>query len=110
MAVIQLNDPDPLYWFVVYIMVMIVSLAKFFNRPIDMFAKVTTGMVLAGLLISVTGVIEYFTAEDFGSITGRMTVEKPYIESAREFGGLFIASIYLIFYELTKNSHNKGQD
>lgn len=55
--------------------------------------------VIPGLLISMPGTGDYFAAEDYGSIYGGMSAEKPYIESAREFGGLFVA-LGLIFLEV----------
>ena len=99
MAAIQLNDPDPLYWVVVYMAGALVSGGLCFGSRLETLSKVTIGMVVAGLLISGPGVIDYFTAEDYSSIYGSMSGAKPYVESAREFGGLFIVAIYLALFE-----------
>ena len=108
MAVIQLNDPDPLYWVAAYLAVAIVSGARYFGNSLEVLSKIALGMVLAGLLISVPGVIDYFAAEDYASIYGRMAVEKPYIESAREFGGLSIAVLYLTLSEMSKSASTEA--
>jgi hypothetical protein len=98
MAAIQLNDPDPIYWVVVYSTAALLSGGLCIGSRLETISKVTMGMVLAGLLISGPGVIEYFTAEDYASIYGGMSAEKPYVESAREFGGLLIVAIYLVLF------------
>lgn len=99
MAAIQLNDPDPLYWVVVYLAAAMLSGGLFFGQRLAILSKVVVGMVVAGLLISGPGVFDYFTAEDYSSIFGGMSGEKPYVESVREFGGLVIVAIYLALFE-----------
>jgi len=99
-AALQLNDPDPLYWVTVYLAAGVVAVAAFRGRFLKTLSKVSIGLALAGLLISIPGTGEYFGADDYGSIYGGMSAEKPYIESAREFGGLFIAVAYLVFLEV----------
>lgn len=98
MAAIQLNDPDPLYWIVVYLAAALLSGALCFGSRLETLSKVVMGMVLAGLLISGPGFIDYFVSQDYSSIYGGMSGDKPYIESAREFGGLMIVAIYLALF------------
>ena len=99
MSVIQLNDPDPYYWVVVYISTAIIPAGLCLGKRLNTFSKVVIGMILAGLIISGPGAWEYFVAEDYASIYGSMIAAKPYVESAREFGGLMIAFIYLALFE-----------
>lgn len=99
MAAIQLNDPDPVYWVAVYLAASLLSGALCLGLRLETLSKVVVGMVIAGLLISGPGVVEYFAADDFSAIYGHMTGEKPYVESAREFGGLVIVAIYLALFE-----------
>ncbi|MCX2983134.1 hypothetical protein EYC98_19910 [Halieaceae bacterium IMCC14734] len=106
MAVIQLNDSDPLYWVSVYLTIAVVAGASYFGSHLEVLSKVAIGMVVAGLLISAPGVMDYFAAEDYASIFGRMTVEKRYIESAREFGGLLISAVYLTYFEVSASASN----
>jgi len=98
MAVIQLNDPDPVYWFAVYALVAVVPAARIFNRRLPGTSAVAGGMVLAGLLIAAPGFVDYLGSGDYASISGKMMAEKPYVESAREFLGLLIAAVGLFFY------------
>jgi hypothetical protein len=99
MAFIQLNDPDPLYWVAVYFAAALLCGGLCFGSRLETLSKVVVGMVLAGLFISGPGVIEYFAATDYSSIYGKMSGEKPYVESAREFAGLVIVAIYLALFE-----------
>lgn len=99
MAAIQLNDPDPYYWVVVYISAAIIPAGLCLGKRLETLSKVSIGMILAGLIISGPGAMEYFVANDYASIYGSMLNAKPYVESAREFGGLLIAFIYLALFE-----------
>ncbi len=98
MAVIQLNDPDPLYWVTVYSLVALTPALRIFHRSYNWLLNLTLGMVLAGLLMSAPGFIDYVHSRDFGSITGKMMAEKAYVEYAREFLGLVIAITCLAIY------------
>jgi hypothetical protein len=99
MAAIQLNDPDPLYWVIVYLAAALLSGGLCIGVRLETLSKIVAGMVFAGLLISGPGLMEYFTVQDYSSIYGGMSGDKPYVESAREFGGLFIVVIYLVLFE-----------
>ena len=98
MAVIQLNDPDPAYWIVVYVVVAVIPAARIFGYRLRKLTLFAGGMVLSGLIIATPGAIDYLASSDFGSITGKMLGEKPYVESARESIGLAMAAISLLYY------------
>jgi len=98
MAIVQLNDPDPIFWVAVYMAVAFVPVSKLLAyRSIAIF-YVAVGMCLAGLLISAPGFIDYLSSQDFTAINGGMSEEKPYVESAREFLGMLIGAVCLMFY------------
>lgn len=98
MAFVQLNDPDPVFWVAVYLAVAFVPASKLLAyRSIAIF-YVVVGMCLAGLLISVPGFIDYLSSQDFAAIGGGMSEDKPYVESAREFLGMLIGAVCLLFY------------
>jgi len=99
MAAIQLNDPDPVYWVAVYVVVAAVPAARIFGRRLPTTAAVAAGMVLAGLLIAAPGFVDYLASGDYAAIGEKMMDEKPYVETAREVVGLLIAAVGLIFYD-----------
>jgi hypothetical protein len=96
MAALQLNDPDPLYWFAVYAAVAVVAAAAVVGRDLPRFALVTLGAVTAGALIAAPGFIDYLQSGTWGSIAEHMNDEEPYIEQGREFVGLLIAAAALL--------------
>jgi len=98
MAAIQLNDPDPAYWIVVYVAVAAVPAARIFGYRLRKVVLIAGGMVLAGFIIALPGAVDYLASGDFASISGKMLGEKPYVESAREFIGLLMAAVCLLYY------------
>lgn len=98
MAGLQLNDPDPVYWIAVYLIAASIPLCQLTNLSSTAVYWVAAGMILSGLLITAPGFIDYITSENWGAITGEMMDRIPYVESAREFGGLAIAAGLLAFY------------
>ena len=100
-AALQFNDPDPIYWILVYVLVAAIPAGKIFDRKFPRTLMVASGMVLAGLLISGPGFIDYLTSTDYAAIGGSMMDAKPYVEFAREFIGLFFAGVCLIYYGRT---------
>lgn len=98
MSVIQLNDPDPAYWVLVYGAVGILALGAFRGKHNQLWTGVAIGAVLAGMIIAVPGFFEYFRAGDPASLTGAMLPEKPWVEPAREFIGLLMALVALVWY------------
>ena len=96
MAGIQWNDPDPLYWFSVYAAVSLVMAGAVAGYRMPRFALVVLGAVIAGLLIAAPGFVDYLRSADWASIGGRMRMDRPYIESAREFLGLLMAAAALL--------------
>jgi hypothetical protein len=95
-AALQLNDPDPLYWFLVYAAVAVVAAAAVVGRRLPRFALVTLGAVIAGVLIAAPGFVDYLQSGDWSSIAEHMNDEEPYIEQGREFVGLLIAAAALL--------------
>ena len=95
-AALQLNDPDPLYWFLVYAAVAVVAAAAVAGRRLPRFALVTLGAVIAGVLIAAPGFVDYLQSGDWSSIAEHMNDEEPYIEQGREFVGLLIAAAALL--------------
>ncbi|MEM7218439.1 MAG: transmembrane 220 family protein [Pseudomonadota bacterium] len=98
MAVLQLNDPDPLYWVVVYLLVACVPLGRLCGWESSIFRALVAGLLLAGLLQSLPGFVDYLTSDDLVSLTGAMNPALPFIESAREFIGLLLGAICLLVY------------
>ena len=105
MGALQLNDPDPLYWVTVYVMTALIPQSRLLRRHCVSLFWITAGMVLAGLLQSVSGFIDFVAAGDWGLLTAPMTDKLPAIEYAREFLGLLFSVACLIGYRRSSVSH-----
>ena len=109
MAALQLNDPDPLYWFLVYLAVAVVAAAAAVGLRFPRFALVTLGAVIAGVLIAAPGFVDYLQSGEWGSIAEHMSDEAPYIEQGREFVGLLIATAALLLLIRRSGPPHLGQ-
>lgn len=102
-AIVQLNDPDGVLWFSIYILVSMICLfANFKTIP-----KLILTFTITGLLIysafHLSLFIDYMQTENKKEIFGAMVYEKPYLEGTREFLGLLIAALGII-YQLKKRT------
>lgn len=96
-AIVQLNDPDPVHWFLIYGAVSLTFLlANYIKIP-----KQIIWLFVLGLLIYASIHIAYFfdwiKIDHKEEIFGEMVYEKPYLEGTREFLGLIIAALALLF-------------
>ena len=97
MALIQFNDPDPLYWVVVYAATAWIVGANAFGRTNRTVVLIVLGLDFAGLLIAAPGFFDYLRSGDFASIGGDMAGSATYVEASREFLGLAIALAALLY-------------
>lgn len=108
-ALLQLNDPDPLRWFLIYFLVAALCISTMFvqtDRRLLYF-------FLAVLLAYAAYHFPYFTAwmgtEPKSEIFGEMVYEKPYLEGSREFFGLLLAAGAISYLLFRNTSENKGK-
>lgn len=102
-AAVQYNDPDGFMWIVLYLATAIVSgfaAAGKYNMPVLLF----------GIMVSVIGIglflpdfIEWIRG-GADSITKNMKTEEPHIELVREFLGLVIVLVVMVFHYLKAKS------
>ena len=96
-AYFQWNDPDPLVWIVIYLIVASVAFQAYRGR---FYHKVNVGIILIFLVGAATYVpdlLQWFR-DDMPSLTESMKASSPYIELVREFFGLIIAIVVMSFY------------
>jgi hypothetical protein len=98
-ALVQINDPDPLLWLIVYgIMVVVSVMAVFKKYPV----RIMTAMAAGYLILTVMhfdGFTDWLASPDRRLLFDDLAkMQYPYIEEAREFLGLLICLAVLIFY------------
>ena len=100
-AILQLNDPDPIVWVSLYGLVAIVSLiSNYTNIPRWLIALFALGLLIFASK-HLPSLLEYLKTDNKEEIFGEMVYDKPYLEGSREFLGLIIAVIVLL-YQLRK--------
>jgi hypothetical protein len=97
-AGVQFNDPDPLYWVLVYGLAGVAALGMALGRTSPVALAMLIGAALGGIAQSLPGVAAYVASGDFGSIVGDMTPGRPWVEETREGFGLMILVVVLGCY------------
>ena len=98
-AFLQVDDPDPLLWILIYGARAVLAVLAMFNM---FFPKVTLTLLvifIAYSLVYFQGVMEWLRQEDKSALFDDVAkMEHLYIEESREFLGLWICILVLIFY------------
>jgi hypothetical protein len=95
-AVAQLNDPDPVQWFLAYAMVSALFAAAAAGRRWRTATAITAAMLTVWMFTLLPGFVDWMR-EGMPSMTGSMKATEQHIEVVREFLGLLIAVSALIF-------------
>ncbi|MBT1711920.1 hypothetical protein KK062_27000 [Fulvivirgaceae bacterium PWU5] len=98
-AFLQVNDPDPVLWILVYgVMAVFCVMAMFSFYPRKALWVVLVAM-LAYSIIYVPGVREWWDQPEHSALFDNVAkMEHLYIEEAREFLGLMICVIVVVFH------------
>lgn len=98
-ALVQINDPDPLLWILVYGAMMVVSIMAFYNRyPTGIMIIMAAGYLIMTVLYF-DGFATWLTSPNRALLFDDLAkMQYPYIEEAREFLGLLICIAVLVFY------------
>jgi Transmembrane family 220, helix len=103
---VQYNDPDPYLWMPIYAFVAWVcglAAMKRYNKSLIMIGL---GILTIYTLTYIPAVIDWVN-RGMPSLVETMKAEKLYIELAREFGGLVICDLALLFqYFQAKKQEN----
>jgi len=102
-AYLNLNDPDPILWVSLYVLIGLAHLLDFikiyFPSPynytavwLNFYLFMSLGLLLYACFYF-PDLIIWLSASDKIDLMGKMKAEKSYIEGTRELGGLLMASI-----------------
>jgi hypothetical protein len=98
-AFVQINDPDPVIWILIYGAMAVISIMAIFNfYPF----KVMIGLVVLYIAYSIVylpGVLEWLKQDDKSLLFDDVAkMQYPYVEQAREFLGLMICIVVLVIF------------
>ena len=101
-AIMQLNDPDGWLWFAIYLTVAVICLySSFRTLPKSILWIITIALlVYSGFHFSLF--MDYLQTNNKEELFGEMVYKKPYLEGTREFLGLLIAAVGVL-YQLKKH-------
>jgi Transmembrane family 220, helix len=100
-AFVQVNDPDPILWILIYGVMAITSVMAIFEYfiPALMYALALGYAVY--LVILFPGMMDWYNSPDRSLLFDDIAkMQYTYIEEAREFLGLAICLVVLAFYIL----------
>lgn len=100
-AFVQVNDPDPVIWILIYGSMAVISVMAIFEFYQKKFLiGLLILFILYGLFLT-PGVLEWLRQENKAALFDDVAkMRHPYIEEAREFLGLLICIIVLSVYLL----------
>lgn len=105
-AIIQLNDPDPIQWFLLYFLVATLFLYSNYKSVSKYLLLILTIAYTFYSLWYFSYFMDWIQIEHKEELFGKMVYEKPYLEGTREFLGLLIAAAGL-FYLFNKSKKKK---
>jgi len=95
-AYLQLNDPDPFLWVLIYLLVaLMLGFSAFGKRNKIVFCGLIGSMLIAMAILS-PGLWQWIRYEPAEDLLYGMSPDRMYIEESREFLGLLIAILFLI--------------
>lgn len=109
-AFLQLNDPDPLLWFLLYFSGVVICILGLTEREYPMLIWIVLTIYIiysTYLLLSPTGVLSWYWDHDAENIAQSMKTDKPWIEETREFFGLLLLIFSAVLNLLNIHSRKK---
>lgn len=106
-ALVQINDPDPLLWILIYLAMTVLCTLAAFNK---FYLKVMIALAIGYLVymsILFPGALEWYQSSDRSLLFDDIAkMQYPFIEESREFLGLFICEAVLVIYLLKARKQN----
>lgn len=101
-AFVQINDPDPVLWILIYGVMAVACILAAFGYFYPKVLGVILVLYAAYSLVSVSGVVTWLQSDDKSLLFDDIAkMQYPYIEESREFLGLFICILVLVMHLIT---------
>ena len=99
-AAFQLNDPDPLFWVLVYVVMAVISGMAAFRKYNVLLMLLVLAVLAYELFVLFPPFMDWIRG-GMPNIAASMKAESKYIELVREFLGLVICFAALTFHYIT---------
>ncbi|TGL59320.1 hypothetical protein EHQ58_08725 [Leptospira ognonensis] len=96
-ALVQYNDPDPLHWMFLYGLGAFLCASASFGKYHPNLIFICIGACLLQLMIVFDGTVQWYFQGVENILSTPMSKEKPYIEEVREFFGVMIVFVSMIW-------------
>ncbi len=98
-AFVQVNDPDPLLWILIYGNMAVLCILAMFRMQYKIWIIVSGVLYLIYAAILFPGALEWFQSPDKALLFDDLAkMQNLYIEETREFLGLMICETVLIYH------------
>jgi hypothetical protein len=104
-AFVQINDPDPVIWILIYGAMAVLSVMAIFEFYPKKFIIGLLVLFVIYSFVFMPGVAEWLTKDNKAMLFDDIAkMQFPYIEEAREFLGLLICIIVLVVFLVRSRS------
>lgn len=98
-AFVQVNDPDPIIWILIYGAMAVLSIMAIFEFYPRKFIIGLLVLYTAYSIVYIPGVMEWLKQDNKALLFDDVAkMQYPYVEEAREFLGLLICIIVLVVF------------
>lgn len=98
-AFLQINDPDPVVWILIYGAMAVVCILAAFKTYSRVFMLILLAGFIAYSVVFFDGIKEWLGQDDKSVLFDDLAkMQHPYIEESREFLGLLICMIVLVIH------------
>jgi hypothetical protein len=98
-AALQINDPDPLLWILIYLNMVVLSVMGFQKRYYKLWIGISAVLYFIYALFLIPGTLDWYHSADRALLFDDLAkMQYPYIEETREFLGLVICLVALGFH------------
>jgi hypothetical protein len=106
---VQLNDPDPILWIAIYGAMAVSCSMAFFNKYPQRLYLILLVLFVGYSVFFVPSVMVWLRQEHLSDLFDEVAkMEHLYIEESREFLGLMICILVLLFYLMKARKLQKG--
>ena len=104
-AFVQINDPDPVLWILIYGAMAVVCVLAAFGHYYRWILAAMAVLYAGYSFVSLSGVLEWLRSDNKAMLFDDIAkMQYPYIEESREYLGLLICILVLIMHLISSRA------